>query len=86
MIFATINHLCLNKNKSKAIINGEDGLLPNVLPLLVVGVSPIALIQCAKDLAIIYNSQLSWTNHANQKIYVLINIWHAKGHIKSYTN
>ena len=63
--WAFVNGLCLNANKSKAIIIGKVGLLSNPLPPLAGGDSPVALVECAKNLDIIYNSQLSWTNHVN---------------------
>ena len=61
--WASANCLCLNANKSKAILIGKIGLLPNLLPYLVIGDMPIELVQCAKNLGITLISQLSWTNH-----------------------
>ena len=63
--WAAANGICLNTNKSKVLIIGKLVLLANPLPPLVVVDSPIALVKCAQNLGIIFNKQLSWTNHVN---------------------
>ena len=71
---ATANGLWLKENKSKAIIIVKVFLLSNLLPPLIVGDSSIALAQCAKNLGIIFKSQVSWPNHVNTicgKTYVM---------------
>lgn len=76
--WATSNGLCLNASKSKAIIIGNNNVSTTVSPFIL-GNSTIETVKHAKNLGIIFNDKLSWTDHINSacgKTYSMLrNLW-----------
>ena len=63
--WATANSLTINPVKSKCIVIGKNSNLPIVNPLIVLNNQRIEIVKSAKNLGIILNQNLTWTNHVN---------------------
>lgn len=77
--WASINGLCLNAQKSKAIVISKQNYDQSSLPTIHIGQSTIELVESAKNLGIVINNKLTWSNHINAvcgKTYsILRNLW-----------
>lgn len=63
--WATANGLCLNPRKSKCLMICKKSMHPNTgLDILLNGVK-IDIVDSAKNLGLVFNNRLTWTNHIN---------------------
>ena len=98
-IWATNNGLCINPTKSKCIlIHRSNRNITNDIQIKISS-NVIEFVSCSKNLGVIFNSKLTWSNHiasAVGKIYgMLRNLWAVKCStpfgirmvlVKTYTN
>lgn len=77
--WATANGLSLNAKKSKAMIIGKVNSLSVNFPAIVINNSKIEIVETAKNLGVIFNKHLNWSNHINAvcgKTYAMLrNLW-----------
>lgn len=78
-IWACNNGLCINPTKSKCIPISKRSLLQNNNFSLKINNSIIEVVKSSKNLGLIFNDELTWTNHINAtsgKVYgMLRNLW-----------
>lgn len=77
--WASRNGLCLNAKKTKAMVIGKSKLIPTSLPPIQINNSSIEIVETAKNLGVIFNSKLDWSNHINvicgRTFSMLRNLW-----------
>lgn len=64
-LWASANGLCLNPRKSKCIVICKRSLNPSVCADIVINGEKIEIVTAAKNLGIIFNSNLTWNDHIN---------------------
>ena len=64
-LWASANSLTINPTKSKCIIIGKNKLIPESNPNIILNNQQIEIVKSAKNLGIIINNKLTWTNHVN---------------------
>lgn len=65
MEWASGNGLQLNARKSKAMIIGNHNSITTVLPPILLDNSKIDTVATAKNLGVVFNEKLNWSNHIN---------------------
>lgn len=77
--WATANGLAINPTKSKCLIIGKRSLIPSLAPQIVLNHQSIEIVNTAKNLGIIFNSTLTWSNHINsicgRTFSMIRNLW-----------
>lgn len=77
--WASANGLCINARKSKAMLIGKIDSLTTVLQPILIGNSVIVIDETAKNLGVIFNKKLDWSNHINAvcgRTYAMLrNLW-----------
>lgn len=77
--WASTNGLCLNSKKSKAMIIGNTNLVSSILPPIQISNSPIEIVETARNLGVIFNKNLDWSDHINaicgKTFSMLRNLW-----------
>lgn len=77
--WASANGLCLNAKKSKAMVIGKAFYIPLSLPLIQIDNVTLEVVDTAKNLGMIFNKELNWSNHINAvcgKTYAMLrNLW-----------
>ncbi|XP_065358619.1 uncharacterized protein LOC135952544 [Calliphora vicina] len=61
--WAMKNGLCLNPQKSKCLLIHNKTLKPNIENDIRINNEKIAIVQSAKNLGLVFNNNLSWSNH-----------------------
>jgi len=73
--YATTNGLCINPSKSKCLIISRKRSLLTPVPDIAIGNQRIEIVNNAKNLGVIFNSNLSWDTHINYaigRVYALL--------------
>lgn len=77
--WASANSLSLNARKSKAIMIGKCNYLSFNIPPILINNSIIEVVDAAKNLGVVFNKHLNWTDHINAncgKTYAMLrNLW-----------
>lgn len=66
--WATANGLCLNPNKSKCLVIHKKTINPVIEHEILIDNQKILIVPTAKNLGIVFNSTLTWTNHINSLV------------------
>lgn len=78
-LWATSNNLCLNPRKSKCIVIHKKTTKINTNFDVMLNNQRIELVSSAKNLGIIFNNNLTWSNHVNSIVgklyYMLRTLW-----------
>lgn len=77
--WASANGLAINPNKSKCLVIGKRSLLPTRVPQILINNQIIEIVETARNLGIIFNKTLTWSNHINticgRTFSMLRNLW-----------
>lgn len=83
--WATSNGLCLNPSKSKCLLVTKRTMTLPLVPDLILGGSRIVRVTSTKNLGVILNDKLEWSDHVNvatAKVYgMLRNLWSTQSFI-----
>lgn len=67
-LWASANGLCLNPSKSKCIIISKKNLVCSISDDIILNGERIEIVDTAKNLGIIFNSKLTWSDHINSLV------------------
>lgn len=77
--WASANGLAINPVKSKCLIIGKRSILPTQTPHISLRERKIEIVRTAKNLGVIFNSNLTWSDHINtvcgRVFSMLRNLW-----------
>lgn len=77
--WATANGLCINPRKSKCLLIHKRRQNPSIDRSLVLGASTIEVVESAKNLGVVFNKYLTWSDHVyatTGRVYgMLRNLW-----------
>lgn len=67
-LWATANGLCLNPHKTKCIVVHKKTIVPVISSDIIINGEKIEIVNAAKNLGLIFNNNLTWTNHINSLV------------------